>query len=423
MAVVKDSVDPMRDLIAQSVEENLGVDPNADAALEGDDDAAGAKGADGDDAGAGGDAAGDAAGDAGGDGRVADGETAGERKPASGDVAEASKDASVVGDKPAAGDAVDKAKKEDPFAKEHGVAATDKLGRPNRIPYPVVRDRIVPNAVKKERAKWDAEVLKPAADKNKVYEDRLGVIGETEKIMFEQPRRYLSMLATIPGYTQLFDELRGGKAVTEGEKAAKPGDGTVLADANDPEPQPDAKDEHGKVIGWTQEGLSTLRAWDRRQAAREGAKAATDALEKRFKPLLSREEAVQQNQQLATTIDDVITGAAAWPGFQENHAAILTELAKGKDSLETGPKMHRALQDAYNTVMFGAVTKVKETEEEARARYFEEFQTSLRKAPRTTSTGTTVRRNEPAPEGDEHASSDDRTRSLIAASVRAAGLK
>jgi hypothetical protein len=63
--------------------------------------------------------------------------------------------------------------------------------------------------------------------------------------------------------------------------------------------------------------------------------------------------------------------------------------------------------------MFGAVAKHRETEEEARKRHFTEFQASLRRAPRSTSTSTQMRRNEPA-EVDENTSPDDRMRNIIA---------
>lgn len=421
MAIVGEDNDPMRAIIANSVKETMGVDPSADPALEDDGVDVDAEGEADADAGAADDSARDTAavgadGAAEADSAVAStvDETAKVVEPEK-VAAGATKPADKVAVDAAAKTAKDK-KTDDAFAKEHGVKSTDAMGRPNRIPYPVVRDRIVPNAIKRAKAEWETAVLAPERNKVKVYEDRLGSIEQTEKIMFERPRQYLAMLAAgVPGYSQLFDELRGGKAVVEGKEEAKRGDGTNLAvDANDPEPQPDVRNDKGEPSGYTQRGLADLRAWDRRQAAKEGAKAATDALEKRFAPLMSREEQTQANQQLNQTVDAVITSASAWPGFQENHAAILDELAKGKDTLDTGPKMHRALQEAYNTVMFGAVTKHKETEEETRDRYFAEFQTSLRKAPRSAAAISTVRRGEPAAGDDADVSSDDRMRNIIA---------
>lgn len=309
------------------------------------------------------------------------------------------------------------AKAEDAFAKEHGLKPTDAIGRVNRIPYPVIRDRIVPNAIKKAQAGWETTVLKPVADKVSLYEKRLGSIEQSEKIQFEQPRRFLAMLSSIPGYTEIFNEMRGGKAGIE----EKPVVGTKLAtDADDPEPQPDAKDANGKVVGWTEEGLSKARAWDRRQAAKEARETTLAEIDKRFKPMQERFQSVAASEKTATDIDGIIGIAANWPGFSENYASVLEELGKGTDVLDTPQKMYQAVQSAYNSVMFGALGKTKETKEEERARYFEEFQTSLRKAPRSTATRTTVRRDEPA-DVDENVSPDDRMRAIIVESARKAG--
>lgn len=417
MAVVGEDNDPMRAIIA-GVADQLNTDDGGDTdagADAGDTDAVDA-GADTGavdseaDAGAAADAGADAAADGAADATGAVATEAGADKAVVADTAAApaEKAAADAGAKGKAKTPTKKDQELEAFAKEHGLKAKDAMGRENRIPHSVVAGRIVPNAIKKERVKWDAEVLAPERAKNRVYEERLGSIKQTEEIMFGNPRQYLSMLATgVPGYSQLFEELRGGKPVVEGKEEAKPGVGTNLAD--DPEPQPDAKDDKGNAIGYTTEGFRKLREWDRRQASAEAEKK----LEARFKPLMSREERSQESERLNQTVDAVITHAAEWPGFTENHAAILEELAKGKDALDSGPKMHKALQQAYNAVMFGAVTKKVETEQEMRDRHFAEFQTGLRRAPRSTSTIAAARRNEPAAE-DENVSPDDRMRNIIA---------
>jgi hypothetical protein len=71
--------------------------------------------------------------------------------------------------------------------------------------------------------------------------------------------------------------------------------------------------------------------------------------------------------------------------------------------------------------MFGSLGKTKETAEETRARLFEEFTQNLKKAPRSTTARSTVRRDEPVVEQD-NASPDDRMRNIIVESAKKAGL-
>jgi hypothetical protein len=307
------------------------------------------------------------------------------------------------------------AKKEDPFAKEHGLKATDKLGRVNRIPYPVVKDRIVPNAIKKAEAAWTKDKLEPVQRTVKDYETRLNAIAETERIQFEEPRRFLTMLAHIPGYTQLFDELSQGKFSANAAAAEKGPRASVPAD--DQMPTADAKDKDGNIIGWTHEGMEKRFAWERRQAARD---AKTEAM-KELQPMRDRFEADQAAQAVTESIDGIIGLAADWPGFKDNYVPILEALGKGTEKLDTPQKMYRAVQMAYNEVMFGVVGKAKETEEERRARYFKDFTEQQRRAPRSTAARSTVRREEPVVE-QEHASPDDRMRNIITESARKAGL-
>jgi hypothetical protein len=423
MAVINDSGDKMRDIIA-GVAANLeaGADPvetdDADGAA---DTASGADaGADGADAGA----DGADAGDVGGTGAVdepvvADGTDNGDAGAAGAAGADAG--TGKVGDTAAAAAAAGKVAadaagndkpKEDAFAKEHGVKTTDAMGRPNRIPYPVVRDRIVPNAIKKAQADWEKTTLQPVQARVLAQDKDLQSFRGVEKILLEEPRRYLAILQqSVPGYAQLFAEMGAGKFTPEVKQGAKPAVGTNLADGkDDPEPPMDAKDENGKVIGYTQAGYAAVRAWDRREAARE----ANKAMEARFGKVLTREERLQQDEAAVQTVDSVISGAAKWPGFMENHEAILTELGKGTNPLATGPEMQDALHAAYTSVMFGTVTKHKETEEESKKRHFAEFQSTLRRSPRSTSTTTQVARREPAAEVDANTSSEDRMRNIIA---------
>lgn len=400
MAIVNDTNDKMRDIIAAEAAKLEGAEPEVDDAEEAEVEPEADAEAEAEpevDAAAEEEPVADAAAE------VADGEAAVADVPAVDKVADA------VPDKAAAAAA---AKKEDPFAKEHGLKATDKSGRVNRIPFPVVRDRIVPNAVKKAEAVWVKDKLEPVQKLNKDYADRLGAIAETERIQFEEPRRFLTMLAHIPGYTQLFDELSQGKFSASAKAAATASDA-----ADDPKPTPDAKDEKGNIIGWTQDGMEKRFAWERRQATRE-AQAATD---EKYKKISKRFEADEAAQAVTENIDGIIGLAAEWPGFKDNYVPILEVLGKGTEKLDTPQKMYRAVQMAYNEVMFGVVGKAKETEEQRRDRYFKQFTEAARKAPRSTAARSSVRREEPVAE-NENVSADDRMRNIIVESARKAGL-
>lgn len=411
MAIVNDTNDKMRDIIAAEAAKLEGAEPEVDdaeeAEVEPEADAAAAESEHVDEA-----AEGDehaeadvAAVDEGAAGDVVD--------TAAADKAAAENAAAAEGaGKDGAAGAAGAAKKEDPFAKEHGLKATDKSGRVNRIPFPVVRDRIVPNAVKKAEAVWVKDKLEPVQKLNKDYADRLGAIAETERIQFEEPRRFLTMLAHIPGYTQLFDELSQGKFSASAKAAATASDA-----ADDPKPTPDAKDEKGNIIGWTQDGMEKRFAWERRQATRE-AQAATD---EKYKKISKRFEADEAAQAVTENIDGIIGLAAEWPGFKDNYVPILEVLGKGTEKLDTPQKMYRAVQMAYNEVMFGVVGKAKETEEQRRDRYFKQFTEAARKAPRSTAARSSVRREEPVAE-NENVSADDRMRNIIVESARKAGL-
>lgn len=417
MAVVNDSGDKMRDIIADVAAGLEGGGDGADEVV----DNAGAEGAtdaeaeplaaEGEDAPADAPTTGD-------EPVVAEADPAAAARPAPAGKGDEQADGAVPAAKVATAD--DKAKKpEDTFAKEHGLKAADAMGRPNRIPYPVVRDRIVPNAIKKAKGEWETTVLKPVQAQVEQQNKDLASFRGVEKILLEEPRRYVAILMqSVPGYKQLFEEMGAGKLLNEGKdgkEGAKPAVGTNLADdPNDPEPQPDVKDKDGNPIGYSPAGHAAVRAWDRRQAKREAVVEANKSMEQRFGKVLTREEKLQQDEAALQTVDSAIEGASKWPGFMENHEAILTELAKGKDPLSTGEQMQKALHDAYTTVMFGAVTKHKETEEESRKRHFDEFQKSLRRAPRSTSSTSQVARREPATEVDENMSSEDRMRNIIA---------
>jgi hypothetical protein len=297
-------------------------------------------------------------------------------------------------------DATKPVKTEDQFAKDHGLQAKDKSGRENKIPYSAVKDRIVPNAVKKARTEWEAKELTPAKKVIETYETRLQGIAGTENLMFgldpetQQPlegeagvaakRQFLQQLAiSVPGYKELLAGANLGLSNTKtGAKAPSTTENAVDPN-NDPEPKPDVV-ENGVAVGWSQEGLAKLRAWDRRQAARDAAEQTIARLDKEYglSKMSGAFRTVQTRQQTLTQTDQVIEQAASWPGFKENADAILGELVKLPATLQGVD----AMRTAYNSVMWSLANKPQVDRASLEAELRQKFAEELQSAPRSTST-------------------------------------
>lgn len=312
----------------------------------------------------------------------------------------AATDAVKPADAAAAAAAVKPAKTEDKFAAEHGIKATDKSGRENRIPYSVIRDRIVPNAVKKARADWEAKDLAPAKKVIQTYETRLQGIAGTENLMFgldakgnalpaeaglASKRQFLQQLAmSVPGYK----ELLSGTNVMAGDTktGVKPASATETAvdPNNDPEPKPDVI-ENGVAVGYSEKGLASLRAWDRRQAAREAADATLARLDKEYNltGMSTAFRGAQNRQQSLADTDRVIDTALTWPGFKENADAILSEL----NGLPATVQGVDAMRSAYNNVMWKLANQPKTDRATLEAELRAKFVQELQDAPRSTSAG------------------------------------
>lgn len=246
------------------------------------------------------------------------------------------------------------APKADDFAKEHGIAAKDRRGRENKIPYSAVANRIVPNAVKKAQTTWEKDTLAPVVKINNEYRDRLEEVGKTETIMFGNPQRFLEMLAkSVPGYAELLQQRPAAAPATK-----------APAETEDPEPGPDGRDAQGNITGYTQEGLKALRAWDRRQTARQ---VAAD-LNKDLKPIRDRVSAQEKVEQLEQTVTRQLDEAYKWPGFKEHEAAIF--------KLFTDEKL--TIKQAYDKHLY-ALSKPDMAALEADLR--KKFMAELKKAP------------------------------------------
>lgn len=262
---------------------------------------------------------------------------------------------------------------EDDFSK---IPAKDATGRTNRIPHPRVA-KMVESSVKRAETKWSTERLQPVEAQNREYVQRLDQIAQVEDIMFSKPERMVDILRTIPGYTELFEKMSGGKA-------AAPAGGAPAVDPSDPEPQPDGRDAEGNIVGYTQEGLNKLRAWDRRQAGKIGADEAEKRLGSRLKPFEDSAKTRQMQYEQGLAISAELDTAAKWEGFIENSDEILKALKDDREEAvrvnPRNPKPKLTLLDAYHKVVW---PKFRGNAQQIREQVIKELQG----APRSTSAG------------------------------------
>lgn len=203
---------------------------------------------------------------------------------------------------------------QDEFGKKYGIPQQSESGRENRIPYSRVK-KITEKAVKEREAELQTTYTKQISDyesKVKDYEGRLQTVVEFENFMLNQPEEFLTRLAQIPAYQQIFQAI-AGQAQAQPQQPAVPSD----------RPGPDQQLEDGTMV-YSMEGLDKLMAWERAQAAKE----AVDQISQRYAPIEQSWQAHQTMQRLVPQVQAQIDEARKWPQFNENEAAITEALAK-----------------------------------------------------------------------------------------------
>lgn len=264
---------------------------------------------------------------------------------------------------------VEKKEDEDDFDKvpEKGVD-----GRTNRIPHPRVK-KMVEGAVAKGKATWEKDVLAPEKAKTTEYETRLNRIDKVEHVMFNEQDRFLNMLDTIPGYKEAFERRFGPAKVVP-----------VEVSKDDPEPGPDVRGADGQPVGYSQEGLKALRAWDRRQSVNETTKLVEERLGKRIEPFEKRDQAAANTAAQQRGIADELNAASKWDGFVEHSDVILAAMREDTAAAIRERRPVTPLADLYAKVVPAAMRKKLG---EDKAKWREEFMAELKKAPRSTSAG------------------------------------
>jgi hypothetical protein len=279
--------------------------------------------------------------------------------------------------------------------------------RVNSIPHPRVkqmiekRERKLIATVAKELGitKAEAELklddvlggLKERGTKLTDFETKFQGINAVEKIMANEPDRFMEMLGQLnPGY----------KAYAKQQAAAAAAAATTAADS-DPEPEPDF-DLGGGNKTYSVEGLRKLRAWERRQAVKE----VNAGLDGRLKPFedqakQQREAAAEEarRNEMHAHLAKRIERARKWPQFVDHEKDILAAMdaEKAKGNFIT-------FEDAYMQVVVpklaGDRTKIRQ-----------EVVDEINKVPRSTGVTTAV---SPAAVTDKPKTTADIARELIA---------
>ncbi len=269
---------------------------------------------------------GDAAGGAAAAEGAAEGtEAAAETEPSAEPVAEADK----------------KTKDEEAFAAEHGIKAKEPSGRENRIPYSRVKT-ITDNAVKKARTAWEAET-KSSQELIQNYEQRVNGIAEIERIIFEEPERYIEMLPKFnPRYAELIGKQSAATPQSAPTAAATTADGRVDFSKAPTGDGPDGN--------YTPQGLSNLLQWTIEQATA----VAEQRISQRYEPL---EKSYKRAQDVRTRMESdhkaagqLLQDYSTREGFKENYQAIEAELKQQPAGLSAAEAMKRA----YEKVVFGS---------------------------------------------------------------------
>jgi hypothetical protein len=268
----------------------------------------------------------------------------------------------------------------------------DVLGRKreNAIPHSRVKAMIA----KKEAAKEKALITSIAKE--------LGITKAEAELRLEDVTGHISQSkAKLAEHEQLsqqkanWDKWLGGdvdqaiKLLAQHDKryekflapaAAPAAPAGPVADANDPEPQPDMPitDENGKVTGYTFsiDGLAKARAWDRRQAAREAAADIGKRIEPFEKERAEREQKEREAahaKELDAAIEREAKTQLDWaekqPLFKEHQQEIYDAVTTGKMNI----------YQAYNHVVHPKLTS-------DRAKMRAELLAEINKQPVSTST-------------------------------------
>lgn len=212
-------------------------------------------------------------------------------------------EASVQTPSPAAADKPEP----DEFEKKFGIPAQSVTGRENRIPYSRVK-KIIEKREKDLEASFTPKLAESEA-KIKDYEGRLGQVAQFERVMREEPEKFVAMLKTLPQYQAIL--------APKAQEATPPAQAQPVDDM----PQPDEKLADGSLV-YSMEGLKALNAWNRAQARKE----VMDEVQKLYGPIQQEWQQQQHLNAMVPQIQAQIAEARKWPLFNEHEADIVKAL-------------------------------------------------------------------------------------------------
>jgi hypothetical protein len=258
----------------------------------------------------------------------------------------------------------------DDFDKKHGISSQSVTGRENRIPYSRVK-KIAANAAKEAVDAKEKEYtprIQEFETKVKDYENRLNQVAEFEKVMFNDPDRFFTILSGIPAYKPIFEAIE--KAFTA--QNTQPEKSTPVQDDM---PPPDYKMPDGTMV-YSLEGLKKLNEWNRVKARKE----TLEEVNKKFGPMLEEREVQERINSFVPQVRAQIEEARTWELFNENE----TEIVK---VLRDNPRI--SLEGAYRQVVLPKLKATFASEREKlstdRNKIREEILAEIKKAPKTTS--------------------------------------
>jgi hypothetical protein len=178
----------------------------------------------------------------------------------------------------------------------------------SRIAYSKIH-KVIGERDAQRKAEHDA-ALKGHTDKIGEYEKRLDAISQVERIMYEEPDRFIEMLSSIPAYHGRFGSSRSSTHPQAGSER----------------PGPDIRYQDGSTA-YSEEGLQRLLDWNAAQVEKR--------LTSRIAPFEHERQVKAIEAAAAPKIQAMLTEAAKWPMFTENEAAILQVLqSEPQTSLE-----------------------------------------------------------------------------------------
>lgn len=299
-----------------------------------------------------------------------------------------------------------KEEKEDAFAAEHGIKEKEASGRENRIPYSRVKT-ISENAVKKARASWEAETLKPLQAELQEHRVMRTTVGEFEHIMRTDSKRFLGMLQNLQDSegNYVYESVLGrpGSGAPNRQQAE-----SYLSDSGelDFSKAPAGDHESG---GYTPEGLQRLLAWTVNAATQQAEARITkryEGMESSFKRARAQSERSTAQMQAA---DNEIRTAMTWRGFEQNYDKILDALQKDTaESKKAGqPTKFRSLRDAYEHVVFGDYESRVAALTTDHNKVREQVLAEMKSAPRQTAVGGAGQSRQNRQQLDQDASMED----------------